>query len=112
MSVERPCVERSPARVRTSCPIRHYHVRVQQRIPGPRRLVPERGRDKPVTAYLHDAIMAAPRPARLPLQIRQRVCHRRVMALAQHIGELELADAEEDAHALWPLEGQIEARHA
>jgi hypothetical protein len=84
-------------------------VGVQQRVARARRAVTERGGDEPSTAHGDSAAMVAPHSARLALEIGHRFHDRGLVRpddLSRHIG---LRDAEEDAHALRRLEGQVEA---
>src|SRR4051812_31792590 len=87
-------------------------MRVQLRVAGARRAVPERGRHEPVASDRMDTARPAPGDGRRPLHVAERIDDRTVVRVAEHGAQLVVADAEEDAHTLRRRERQIEPRYA
>jgi hypothetical protein len=108
VAVEQPPVERRPAPVRTTRHVAHNDVRVKERVARPRRAMPKRRGNEPLTADVLMAPAAAPRETRPVLEIAQRPLDRDVVSLTHLPRDLRIAGAPQDAHALRRAERQIE----
>ena len=108
--IDPPPIERRPAPVRTEREVRDQDVRVELRIAGPRRPMPERGRDQPAARDPVDTAGAAASHRGLPLHVAEGVRNRDAVRRLDRPPHRLIADAEENAHALRRRERQIEPR--
>ena len=88
-------------------PIRDDSVRVQMRVARARAAVAKQRRGQRVTVQNADAVAAPSGPARLTLDVAERVEDRRVMRVADGARHLVVADAEQDRHGLGCGECQV-----
>ena len=92
----------------THAEIRDQDVRVQLRIAGPRRPMPERRRHEPGRLLDDRAAVPAPNRRRRPLEIPDRLAHRDVVSRPNAPAQLVVAEPEQHADALRRRERQIE----
>ena len=109
--VQPPAIQRRPAPIAAAAEVGDQHVRMQLRIPRPRRPMPKRRRHKPRRLLHQRPAMAAPDRRRRPLQIGHRRPRRHVMRRPHPPPQLLVADAEQDAHRLRRRERQIKPAH-
>jgi hypothetical protein len=110
MPVQVATIQRGPATIRPLHPVRHDHVGVQQRVARPRRAVVEPDRDQLATSDMVVPAMAAA-GADVRLEIAERLLGRLLVGV-QHTGDLGVAQAVQQRHALGRAEHHIEGRHA
>ena len=108
LQVQLPPVQRRPAPVRPAGHVRHQHVGVQLRVPGPRRAVPERRGDEPTAGQPVPAVLAAADLPGLPLQIPQSLPYRRVVRPAHRGRRRLIPQREQQRHRLRCGERQVQ----
>ncbi len=110
--VQPPPVERRPAPVAAPRHVRHEQVRVQLRIAGTRRPVPEPRSHEPGHRLDHRTCRPSPDRRGRPLEVAEGLPDGPVMRRADARSELVVPDAEEHADALGRRERQVEPAHA
>ena len=109
--VDPATVERRPAPVGAEHDVGDEHVRVELRIAGPRRPMPERRRDQPAARNHVDAARPAARHAGRPLDVAERLGDRPIVRVTDRAAQLVVADPEQHADALRRRERQVEPRN-
>jgi hypothetical protein len=111
MAVQVATIKRRPATIRPLHPVGHDHVGVQQRVARPRRAVVKPDRDQPPTRDVVAAAMAAS-GADMFFQVAERLGGR-LLVRGQHLGgDVGVAQAVQQRHALGRAEDHVEGGHA
>ena len=110
--IQPPPVERRPAAVGAEREVGDQDVRVQLRVAGPRRPMPERRRDQPTPGHGMNATGTTPRHRGMPLDVAERIRNGAIVRAPDRTTHPIVTNAEQHAHALRSRERQVEARHA
>jgi hypothetical protein len=108
--VQAPAVECRPAPVGAVADVRDHDVRMQLRVAGARRSVPEDGSDEPGGRQHDSAAPPASHGGRVAFEVAQRFGRRSVVAVSHRTLDAAVAEAEQDADALGRRERQVEGR--
>ncbi len=112
MPIQLPGVQRPPTTVvHRLTDVGDQDMAVQQRIPGPRRAMPEPRSHEAADPHPLTPIHPTPRPTRLPLQIPNRRRDSTVMRIADRPRRRGVSDAVQDADRLRRTKRQIEPWH-
>ena len=106
---QHPPINRQPAPVEGLHLVRHRHMGVQIRIPGPTVPMGERGRDQAADVDLPDALRAGPGEQRMLLNEPQRILHRGLMGPFDDRRDGRVGDRPQRRHRLHRGEGQVVA---
>jgi hypothetical protein len=110
--IQAAAVERRPTPIGAIADVRDHDVRMQLRIAGARRPMPEDRSDKPGGRQHDSAATPAPHRGRVAFEVAQRLGRCSVVAASHRTLDAVVAEAEQDTDALGRREGQVEGGDA